>query len=75
MAWREAFLIWFGGGAFSGITLGRWLRVLGENRFAVDMPYWGRAAVITLSSSAASGPNVCRFLGSSGACENRAVPH
>jgi omega-hydroxy-beta-dihydromenaquinone-9 sulfotransferase len=47
---NEDFLIRFGPGAFSGITLGRWLRVLRENRFAVDPPYWGRAAMITLGS-------------------------
>jgi omega-hydroxy-beta-dihydromenaquinone-9 sulfotransferase len=50
MPWREAFLNRFGVGAFGGITLGRWLRVLRENRFAVDRPYWGRAALITLAS-------------------------
>lgn len=50
MSWREAFLIRFGAGAFAGITLGRWLRVLQDNHFAVDRPYWGRAAVITLAS-------------------------
>ena len=50
MSWREAFLIRFGAGAFAGITLGRWLRVLRDNHFAVDRPYWGRAAVITLAS-------------------------
>jgi hypothetical protein len=50
MSWREAFLMRFGAGGLSGITLGRWLRVLRENRFAVDRPYWGRAAVITLVS-------------------------
>jgi hypothetical protein len=50
MSWREAFLIRCGAGAFAGITLGRWLRVLRDNHFAVDRPYWGRAAVITLAS-------------------------
>jgi hypothetical protein len=50
MPWREAFLVQFGAGAFSGITLGRWLRVLRDNHFAVDRPYWGRAALITLAS-------------------------
>jgi hypothetical protein len=50
MSWREALLIRFGGGGFAGITLGRWLRVLGDNRFAVDRPYWGKAAIITLAS-------------------------
>jgi hypothetical protein len=50
MSWREAFLRRFGAGAFTGITFGRWLRVLRDNRFAVDRPYWGRAVVITLAS-------------------------
>jgi hypothetical protein len=50
MSWREAFLVRFGTGAFTGITLGRWLRVLRENHFAVDRPYWGRAASITVAS-------------------------
>jgi hypothetical protein len=50
MSWREVFLRRFGAGAFSGITLGRWLQVLQDNHFAVDRPYWGRAAVITLAS-------------------------
>jgi hypothetical protein len=49
MSWREAFLVRFGAGAFTGITLNRWLRVLRDNYFAVDRPYWGRAAVITLA--------------------------
>ena len=31
MAWREALLTTVGPGAFSGITLGDWLRVLREN--------------------------------------------
>ena len=50
MSLRERFLIRFGAGAFAGITFGRWLRVLWENRFALDLPYWWRAAAITLAS-------------------------
>lgn len=50
ISWREAYLVRFGPGLFAGITLGRWLRILRENRFAVDRPYWGRAAAITLGS-------------------------
>jgi hypothetical protein len=50
MPWREALLVRFGAGAFTGITLGRWLRVLRDNHIAVDRPYWGRAAVISLAS-------------------------
>jgi hypothetical protein len=36
--------------SFAGITLGTWLRTLRENHFAVDLPYWVRAATITFSS-------------------------
>ena len=50
MAWREALLTTVGPGAFSGVTLGDWLRVLRANQFSIDWPYWGRAAVITLGS-------------------------
>jgi omega-hydroxy-beta-dihydromenaquinone-9 sulfotransferase len=50
MAWREALLIRFGSGTLSGITLGRWLRVLRDNDYAVDFPYWLRALGITLGS-------------------------
>jgi hypothetical protein len=50
MPWREALLTAVGPGGFSGITLGDWLRVLRENHFSIDWPYWGRAAVITLGS-------------------------
>ena len=48
--WREALLRRFGGGGFAGITLGRWLRVLRDNDFAVDRPYCVKAAMITLAS-------------------------
>jgi hypothetical protein len=50
MSWREAYLVRFGPGLFAGITLGRWLGVLRVNHFAVDRPYWGRAAAITAGS-------------------------
>src|SRR5690242_6859225 len=50
MSWREALLIKLGTGVFGGLTLGRWLRMLRENDFAVDLPYWGRAASITAFS-------------------------
>jgi hypothetical protein len=50
MSWREALLIKLGTGVFGGITFGRWLRMLRDNDFAVDLPYWGRAAAITASS-------------------------
>jgi omega-hydroxy-beta-dihydromenaquinone-9 sulfotransferase len=50
MSWREALVTKLGAGGLAGITLGRWLRVLRDNDFAVDCPYWGRAAVITVGS-------------------------
>jgi omega-hydroxy-beta-dihydromenaquinone-9 sulfotransferase len=50
MSRSETFLTRVGPGVLSGITLGRWLRVLHENRFSVDLPYWGRAATITAGS-------------------------
>jgi hypothetical protein len=50
MSWREAFSVHFGPGTLAGITLGRWLRVLRENHFSVDLPYWGRAATVTLGA-------------------------
>lgn len=39
-----------GPGQFAGIVAGDWLAVLRENRFAVDPPYFLRAAIITLNS-------------------------
>jgi len=50
MPWRETLLTTIGPGAFAGITLGDWLRVVRENNYSIDWPYWGRAAVITLGS-------------------------
>ncbi|MEY3896234.1 MAG: hypothetical protein RLZZ214_1754 [Verrucomicrobiota bacterium] len=35
----------------AGITAGDWLRLLRENRFAVDPAYWHRAAFVTLVSA------------------------
>src|SRR5262245_59473672 len=34
----------------AGIGAGDWWRLLGENQFAVDPPYWHRSAFITLAS-------------------------
>src|SRR5947199_127509 len=47
MSWRETIVAKIGPGALCGITLGDWLRLLAENRFAVDPPYWLRAGAIT----------------------------
>jgi omega-hydroxy-beta-dihydromenaquinone-9 sulfotransferase len=50
MSWRNALAKHLGPGLFLGFTFGNWLRVLRDNGFAVDPPYWGRAAVTTLGS-------------------------
>jgi hypothetical protein len=50
MGWREALVTNLGAGGLAGITLGRWLRVLRDNKFAVDWPYWGRAVIIGQAS-------------------------
>ena len=50
MSWRESFLSRFGPGAFGGVTFGRWIGILRDNGFAIDPPYFGRAAVVTAGS-------------------------
>lgn len=50
MSWREFFAKNIGPGALCGITLSDWLRLLVANRFAIDPPYWARAAMITGAS-------------------------
>ncbi|MBI3461963.1 MAG: sulfotransferase [Planctomycetes bacterium] len=54
ISWRERFLTRVGSGVLSGITFGDWLKLLRETGFAVDPPYWPRAAFISLSSLANS---------------------
>jgi hypothetical protein len=39
-----------GPGGLCGLTLGDWLRLLAENRFAIDPPYWLRAGAVTWGS-------------------------
>lgn len=34
----------------TGVSFAQWLRILHENRLAIDLPYWPRAAVTTLFS-------------------------
>jgi omega-hydroxy-beta-dihydromenaquinone-9 sulfotransferase len=50
MSWQEAFATYLGPGALCGIKLSDWLRLLAANRFAIDPPYWARAAMITAAS-------------------------
>ncbi len=47
MSWRELFVSRFGPGILCGPTLGDWFRMLRDNDFVVDPPYWLRAALIT----------------------------
>jgi hypothetical protein len=50
MAWRETVLRHVGPGLMGGVTFGRWVRVLRENRFAVAPSCWPRALSITFQS-------------------------
>jgi omega-hydroxy-beta-dihydromenaquinone-9 sulfotransferase len=50
MAWRDAFLSRFGPGLLGGLTLGAWLKLLAENRFAVAPSRLPRALSITFQS-------------------------
>jgi hypothetical protein len=50
MSWRESFMVHAGPGLLGGTTIGRWLKVLRDNQFAVDPPYWLRALSITSAS-------------------------
>jgi hypothetical protein len=55
MSCREVFVTRFGPPIqLCGLTFGDWLRVLRENDFAVDPPYWLRALSTTLGSIANS---------------------
>src|SRR5207244_6237500 len=50
MTLQERIAVTISPGTLSGITLNDWLRLLADNRFAVDWPYWLRAAAITWCS-------------------------
>jgi hypothetical protein len=50
MRWRDVIIRGIGPGAFSGATLGSWLRVLRDNHFSIDWPFWPRAALTTLQA-------------------------
>jgi hypothetical protein len=49
-SWQDKYLIHLGPGLLGGITFEDWLRLLAENRFVVEPPYWGRALTITVQS-------------------------
>src|SRR5687768_13309312 len=50
MAWRDTLLFHFGPGLLGGITLGNWVRLLRDNRFAVSTSCTLRALAITFQS-------------------------
>lgn len=50
MAWRDAFLRYFGPGLLGGISAGDWVKLLRDNRFAVAPSCLNRAVAITLHS-------------------------
>jgi hypothetical protein len=49
-SWLESFFRNLGPGLVPGITIGDWFRLLAENRFRVELPFWGKAACTTFSS-------------------------
>jgi hypothetical protein len=59
MAWRETFLKYFGPGLLAGITLGDWLKLLGENGFSDVLSCTPRVLAITWQSV---GNSLWRFL-------------
>lgn len=50
MRLRDAFFRRFGSNEFSGCTFSGWLRILRDNHFSIDLPFWPRAILATLSS-------------------------
>lgn len=50
MAWRDTLLKSFGPGLLGGITIGKWVQLLIENRFSVSPSCWPRALTISLMS-------------------------
>lgn len=67
MSWREAFVTKLGVSGLAGVCLGTWIRMLRDNDFAIDRPYWGRAALITAGSISNSLIAACENL----ACGSR----
>jgi omega-hydroxy-beta-dihydromenaquinone-9 sulfotransferase len=50
MSWRETFAARLSTGMLSGVTTRTWLRILDDNGYAVDRPYWPRAALCSLNA-------------------------
>lgn len=51
MAWRDRLLRHFGPGVLGGLTLGDWIRLLRDNRFALSSRYLVRVLAITHQST------------------------
>ncbi len=47
MSWRETLMARVGPAGLAGVTLGDWLRLLHDNRWSIDPPYWLRAGAVT----------------------------
>lgn len=61
--WRSSLLAHCGPGLLGGVTLGRWIRLLHENRFRISPAYWPRAATIGVASLLNSALSACERIG------------
>src|SRR6185436_15759697 len=50
MGFKETFFKAVGTNSFSGVTVGNWFRILRDNQFSIDAPYWPRAILISLNA-------------------------
>jgi omega-hydroxy-beta-dihydromenaquinone-9 sulfotransferase len=50
MSWRETFAERLSTGMLSGLTLRTWLRILADNDYAIDRPYWPRAMLLSVNA-------------------------
>jgi hypothetical protein len=50
MGFKQTFFKTVGTNSFSGVTVGSWFRILRDNHFSIDLPYWPRALLISLSA-------------------------
>jgi len=72
MQLRDVIFRSLGPGAFTGVTLGNWIKILRDNRFSVDGPFWARAAIVTLNAipnTLISGCEAWLYNQKIGACE------
>jgi hypothetical protein len=50
MRLRDKFLRSAGSNTLGGVTLNNWWKILRDNHFSIDVPFWPRATVITLGA-------------------------